>query len=86
MKCLICTCQNVVATRLNPEFRVASDVVKGHIQHLCLRHTASALPLLTKQQQLYFVSNLKLGAIDQFCLYPALLGEETVGSFHKSVG
>ena len=66
VKCLICPYENLVVTKLKPEIQVASDVIKGHIQHLCLGHTACALPLLTKQQQIYFVSTLQLGTIDWF--------------------
>lgn len=64
--------------------QAASDVVKGRTLHLCLRPTAPALPLLARNQQICFVSNLTLGAVDQFCLHAALLGEETTGRLRNS--
>lgn len=52
VKCFLCPWQSLLVTKLNPEFQAASDVIKGHIEHLCLGDTASALLLLTKQQQI----------------------------------
>lgn len=60
---------------MNPEIQASSDVIKGHIEYLCLEDTASALLLLTKQQQIQFVCTLKLRTIDHFA-FTAFLGKE----------
>lgn len=84
MKCFLCPWQSLPVTKLNPEVQAASDVIKGHIEHLCLGDTASALLLLTKQQQIQFVCSLKLGTINQFCLH-CFFGEGAIGSRHNSM-